>query len=104
MSRQLSLFDVPIPIALNRSAEVVLHPAWCRSLVSQAAREILTRPVTKQGWHRRDQMAIFRARVAARGLGAAAIEREMKTFDSTLQCELRRQVIMSILRDQGDAA
>ncbi|MER9306776.1 DUF6074 family protein [Mesorhizobium sp. M0496] len=103
MTRQLSFFEL-----LDRpkvSAEIHCLPTWTRNLVRQAASDILMRPVEKQDWHRRDQVSIFRNRMAARGLPAAAIEHEATAFIVALECEMRRQVIWSIIwNERGDAA
>lgn len=103
MSQQLSFFEIldrPAPVLPKQPAEVFLFTGMRKRLAQTAASDVLARPLEKQAWHRRDQLNIFRNRMRAAGLPPAAIDREVQQFAVDMECELRRQIICSILEKE----
>lgn len=102
MAEQLCLFDyLQNP---KFEAEVVCHPHWLKARAQHAAFEILSRPLDKQLWHRRDKVSVFQRQLEAAGLTPAAASKEADKYSVLVECEMRRQIIAAIMLDERGGA
>lgn len=92
------------PRKFRTLVEIIVSPSWIRSAARRAAAEILSRPVAKQNWHRRDQVYVFGNTLKAAGLPPAAVARAAVEFADRMECEIRRLIIWSVMRDGRDGA
>jgi CRISPR/Cas system CSM-associated protein Csm3 (group 7 of RAMP superfamily) len=103
MTAQLDLFDrsetkVP-PAALS-----IFPASSMKGELRAAARSVLAQPIERQADHKRRCADVFRRLFLRRGLSRVEIDRAVAEFKRTLDDEIRRQLVLTILREERDGA
>ncbi|AWC22214.1 hypothetical protein CO731_01670 [Aminobacter sp. MSH1] len=101
-SGQLNLFG---SMERPRSADLSVFPASkMRGSIRDAAGEILALPLSSQKAKLHTEIGLLRLRLQRMGISPTIVVREVEAYKSGIEGEMRRQIIMTILRDERGGA